>query len=48
MDGNAALWLKAYHLWHEISTWLALMSAIKEKYGVDDYHKYLKQLMALK
>jgi hypothetical protein len=48
MDGNAALWLKAYRLRHEIATWPALMSAVEEKFGMDDYRKFLKQMMALK
>ncbi|KAK1607032.1 hypothetical protein QYE76_030705 [Lolium multiflorum] len=48
MEGNAALWLKAYRLRHEISTWPALMSAVLEKFGADDYRKFLKQLLALK
>jgi hypothetical protein len=48
MDGNAALWLKAYKLRHEIASWPALMTAVIEKFGADDYRKYLKQLMALK
>jgi hypothetical protein len=48
MDGNAALWLKAYKLRHEIASWPALMTAVIEKFGADDYRKYLKQLMSLK
>jgi hypothetical protein len=48
MDRNAALWLKAYRLRHEINTWPELMSAVLEKFGADDYRKYLKQLLALK
>jgi hypothetical protein len=48
MDGNAALWLKAYKLRHEIASWPALMTTVIEKFGADDYRKYLKQLMSLK
>jgi hypothetical protein len=48
MDGNAALWLKAYRLRHEISTWPMLMSAVMEKFGADDHRRYLKQFLALK
>jgi hypothetical protein len=48
MDGNAALWLKAYRLRHEISTWTALMLAVEEKFGADDHRRYMKQLLALK
>uniref|UniRef100_A0ACD5U6C2 Uncharacterized protein n=1 Tax=Avena sativa TaxID=4498 RepID=A0ACD5U6C2_AVESA len=48
MDGNAALWLKAYRLRHEISTWTALMIAVEEKFGAVDHRKYMKQLLALK
>ncbi|KAM0923864.1 hypothetical protein ACQ4PT_005269 [Festuca glaucescens] len=44
MDGNAALWLKAYRLRHEISTWPALMAAVLDKFGADDYRKYSKQM----
>jgi hypothetical protein len=47
MDGNAALWLKAYRLRHEISTWTALMIAV-EKFGADDHRCYMKQLLQLK
>jgi hypothetical protein len=48
MDGNAALWLKAYRLRHSLTTWPELMSAVLEKFGADDYRKYLKQLLALR
>jgi hypothetical protein len=48
MEGNAALWLKAYRLRHEISSWPALMIAVQEKFGVDDHRKYMKQFLALK
>jgi hypothetical protein len=48
MDGNAAFWLKAYKLRHEIASWPALMTVVLEKFGADDYRKYLKKLMALK
>uniref|UniRef100_A0ACD5W173 Uncharacterized protein n=1 Tax=Avena sativa TaxID=4498 RepID=A0ACD5W173_AVESA len=48
MDGNSALWLKAYRLRHKINTWPELMAAVTEKFGYDDYRKYLKQLLALK
>jgi hypothetical protein len=47
MEGNAALWLKAYRLRHEISTWTALMVAVEEKFGADDHRKYMKQLLSL-
>jgi hypothetical protein len=47
MEGNAALWLKAYQLRHEISTWTALMVAVEEKFGADDHRKYMKQLLSL-
>jgi hypothetical protein len=48
MEGNAALWLKAYHLRHEITSWTTLMLAVEEKFGADDHRKYMKQLLALK
>jgi hypothetical protein len=48
MDGNAALWLKAYRLCHEISTWTTLMLAVEEKFGADDHRRYMNQLLALK
>jgi hypothetical protein len=48
MDGNAALWLKAYRLRHDISTWPMLMTAVEAKFGADDHRKYMKQLLALK
>jgi hypothetical protein len=48
MDGNAALWLKAYRLRHDITTWPMLMAAVMEKFGADDYRRYLKQFLALK
>ncbi|KAM0887617.1 hypothetical protein ACQ4PT_028880 [Festuca glaucescens] len=48
MEGNAALWLKAYRLRHEITTWPALMTAVEEKFGADDHRKYMKQFLALK
>lgn len=48
MDGNAGRWLKAYRLRHEVNTWPELMRAVEEKFGADDYRKYLKQLLALK
>jgi hypothetical protein len=48
MDGNAALWLKAYRLRHEISTSTALMIAVEEKFGADDHRRYMKQLLQLK
>jgi hypothetical protein len=48
MDGNAALWLKAYRLRHEISTWTELMIAVEEKFGADDHRRYMKQLLQLK
>jgi hypothetical protein len=48
MDGNAALWFKAYRLRHEVNTWTELMQAVEEKFGADDYRRYLKQLLALK
>jgi hypothetical protein len=48
MDGDAALWLKAYRLRHEITTWPTLMVAVMEKFGADDYRKALKQFFALK
>jgi hypothetical protein len=47
MEGNAALWLKAYRLRHEISTWTALMVAVEEKFGADDHRKHMKQLLSL-
>lgn len=48
MDGNAAFWLKAYRLRHEVNTWLVLMAAVEEKFGTDDHRKFMKQLLALK
>lgn len=48
MDGNAALWLKAYRLRHEVNTWPALMTAVEEKFGADDHRKFMKQLLSLK
>jgi hypothetical protein len=48
MDGDAALWLKAYRLRHEISTWTELMIAVEEKFGADDHRRYMKQLLQLK
>jgi hypothetical protein len=48
MDGNAALWLKAYRLRHEVNTWPALVAAVEAKFGADDHRKYMKQLLALK
>jgi hypothetical protein len=48
MDGNAALWLKAYRLRHEIATWTDLMNAVEEKFGADDHRRFMKQLLALK
>jgi hypothetical protein len=48
MEGNAALWLKAYRLRQEIPTWTALMVAVEEKFGADDHRKFMKQLLALK
>uniref|UniRef100_A0ACD5VTD4 Uncharacterized protein n=1 Tax=Avena sativa TaxID=4498 RepID=A0ACD5VTD4_AVESA len=48
MDGNAALWLKAYRLRHEINSWPALMIAMEEKFGADDHRKFMKQFLALK
>ncbi|KAK1681148.1 hypothetical protein QYE76_041996 [Lolium multiflorum] len=48
MDGNAALWLKAHRLRHEVNSWPELMRAAEEKFGADDYRRYLKQLLALK
>jgi hypothetical protein len=48
MDGNAALWLKAYRLRHEVNSWLVLMAAVEEKFGADDHRKFMKQLLSLK
>jgi hypothetical protein len=48
MEGNATLWLKAYRLRHDITTWPQLMLAVEEKFGADDHRKYMKQLLALK
>uniref|UniRef100_A0ACD5TPA9 Uncharacterized protein n=1 Tax=Avena sativa TaxID=4498 RepID=A0ACD5TPA9_AVESA len=48
MDGNAALWLKAYRHRHEISSWPALITAVEEKFGSDDHIKFLKQFLSLK
>jgi hypothetical protein len=48
MDGNTALWLKAYRLRHEVSTWTTLMLADEEKFGADDHRRYMKQLLQLK
>jgi hypothetical protein len=48
MEGNAALWLKAYRLRHEINTWPQLMLAVEEKFGTDDHRRFMKQLLALK
>jgi hypothetical protein len=48
MDGNAALWLKAYKLRYEISGWPVLMTAIEEKFGADDSRRFMKQFLALK
>jgi hypothetical protein len=48
MEVNAALWLKAYRLRHEVNTWPKLMQAVEEKFGSDDHRKYMKQLLALK
>jgi hypothetical protein len=42
------LWLKAYHLLHEISTWTTPMVAVEEKFRADDHRKYMKQLLSLK
>jgi hypothetical protein len=42
MDGNAALWLKAYRLRHEISTWTELVIAVEEKFGADDHRRYMR------
>jgi hypothetical protein len=47
MDGNATLWLKAYGLHHEITTWTSLMLVVEDKFGADDYRKHMKQLLAL-
>jgi hypothetical protein len=48
MDGNAALWLKAYRLRHEITSWPVLMAAVEEKFGADNHRKFMKQLLSLK
>lgn len=48
MDGNAALWLKAYRLRHDINSWPALMTVVEEKFGSDDHRKFMKQLLSLK
>lgn len=48
MDGNAALWLKAYRLRHEVNSWPVLMAAVEEKFGADDHRKFMKQMLALK
>jgi hypothetical protein len=48
MEGNAALWLKAYRLRQEIPNWTALMAAVEEKFGADDHRKFMKQLLTLK
>jgi hypothetical protein len=48
MDRNTALWLKAYRLRHEISSWPVLMAAVEEKFGADNHRKYMKQLLSLK
>jgi hypothetical protein len=48
MDGNATLWLKAYRLRHEVSSWTVLMAAVEEKFGADDHRKFMKHLMSLK
>jgi hypothetical protein len=48
MDGNAALWLKACRLRHEITSWPVLMAAVEEKFGADDHRKFMKQLLSLK
>lgn len=48
MDGNVALWLKAYRLRHEIKSWPALMTVVEEKFGADDHRRSMKQLLALK
>jgi hypothetical protein len=48
MEGNAALWLKAYRLRQEINSWTTLMLAVEENFGADDHRKYMKQLLALK
>jgi len=48
MDGNAALWLKAYRLRHEVNSWPVLMTAVEEKFGADDHRKFMKQMLALK
>lgn len=47
MDGNAALWLKAYRRRHEVNSWTALMTAVEEKFGADDHRNFMKQLLSL-
>jgi hypothetical protein len=42
MEGNAALWLKDYRLRQEIPNWIALIAAVKEKFGADDHRKFMK------
>jgi hypothetical protein len=42
MEGNAALWLKAYRLRQDIPSWTALMVAVEEKFGADDHRKFMK------
>jgi hypothetical protein len=47
MEGNAALWLKAYRSRHEIASWPALMTAVTKKFGADDHMKFMKQLLVI-
>lgn len=47
MDGNAALWLRAYHLRHEVNSWSMLMATAEEKFAADDHHKFMIALLRL-
>jgi hypothetical protein len=48
MEGNAALWLYAYKLRHQLQDWLPFINAVEEKFGASDHRMFVNDMLQLK
>ncbi|GJN02857.1 hypothetical protein PR202_ga20245 [Eleusine coracana subsp. coracana] len=48
MEGNAAKWLQVFKKQHELVSWDQFMAAVHTKFGAFDYHKHMRELLALR
>lgn len=47
MEGNAALWLYAYKLRHQLQDWLPFIKAVEEKFGASDHRMFVNDMLQL-